>query len=216
MNQLIFEQWVQTQLHGGRIAAWIGDHAGFFDRITVEFGQAIRRLTQNLWASVRDFIPLLKRRHISNPKIRRQVDDFDIVLEQLGRLRHRHAVRCGKKHHIAGIEQTIFWVRKAHVHHAAQIRKHLRHRHTRFGARSNRNQFYIRMQAEDAQQFHARVACTADNADFNFLCHLFFLFLRNGFGACVPRFTTCRATEIPTVGSAYPTSLESHDHNIRA
>ena len=69
MHHLAFKKRCQRQLHRGRIAPRIGNHAGRLDLFTVQFGQTIGHFLLQVLCGVVRAIPFLVGRRIKQAEV---------------------------------------------------------------------------------------------------------------------------------------------------
>ena len=112
-------------------------------------------------------IPLLPHGNILDAKIRRQIDHAHTGCEQFTRLLHGNAIGRRKKHHVAIFQTCILRLAEFQVNVPAQIRKHIRHRHTGFLARGNCHHLSLRMTRQQTQQLNAGITCATHDTYFN-------------------------------------------------
>ena len=114
-----------------------------------------------------ELVPFLPFDQVLQPEVGGEVDDAHAGLEQAVGITHGHAVRGGKKHHVAFFQRSTGGVRKRQVDMAAQRREHGINTRARLLARGDGAQLRMRMLAKDAQQFHAGVTGAPDDADLD-------------------------------------------------
>ena len=145
IDQAGLQQRIEAQLHRRRIATRIGHQRGRFDRLAVQFRQAIYRLLEQFRRGMRDLVPLLEAGLIFQAEVGRQVDHLDAGRQQLWRLRHGDTVGGGEEHHIALRQVDLVGRRKRQLDVAAQRRVHVRHRQAVFLTRRNGRQLRLGM-----------------------------------------------------------------------
>ena len=96
-----FEQRQKTQGHSRGIAAGIGDQPRATNRVTIDFGQAVDGLGEQIRALMRHPVPALPECGIFQAEIGGQIDDARAAFEQLGHGLHRRAVGRSEEDQIA-------------------------------------------------------------------------------------------------------------------
>lgn len=116
---------------------------------------------------MRHLVPALELGGVFQTKVCRQVNDARTSRQQLGRLRHGHAMRRRKEHHIATSEWGLRGFTEGKRNASAQRRKHVGHRHAVFLARGDGVQFNLRMLRKQSQQLHTGIAGAANDPNLD-------------------------------------------------
>ena len=119
---------------------------------------------------MRDLVPFLERGLVLQAEVGREVDHFHAGRDQLGGLGHGDAVRGREEHDVALLQVGLVRARERDVDVAAQRGKHVGDGQAVFLARSDGGQLRLGVGSEQAQQFHARVAGAANDANFDHVC----------------------------------------------
>ncbi|OIQ73395.1 hypothetical protein GALL_449670 [mine drainage metagenome] len=159
------QQWGVAQLHRGRVTTRVGDDARLGDGLAVEFDQAVRGLVQEFGAGVLHAVPPGEFVQVLQAEVGGQIDDAHAGIDQAAGLRHRHAMRGGEKHHVAGVQGRVVRSGKRQIDLSAQAGEHVGYRHAGLFAGGDGHEFGVRMARQQAQQFHPGVAGAADDAD---------------------------------------------------
>ncbi|MGF6389525.1 hypothetical protein ABIA46_004191 [Pseudomonas aeruginosa] len=170
VGQAGFQQRDQAQLGRGRVAARHGDQAGLADLLAVHFRQAVDSLVEQRRSAMRLAVPARPLLGVRQAEVSGQIDDPGPGVQQFASQRVRHAVRRGEEHHVAGAEALR--VRHAELQvviMTSQVRVHVGDLHPRLGTRSDHFHPGLRMLRQQAQQFHARITRTANDADLDHL-----------------------------------------------
>jgi hypothetical protein len=112
-------------------------------------------------------VPLLEGGAVLQAEVGGQVDDLDAGGQQGRGLGHGDAVRGGEEHHVALAQVGLVRAREGQVDVAAQRREHVRHRQAVFLARGDGGQLHLGMGRQQAQQLHARVTGSTNDANFD-------------------------------------------------